>query len=428
MPEGRPRVKVIVASLALFVLFYFMGYYMLNPILRTLHAEGLIPGKSEVEWRFNAGLIATLLQGTGLVLSFVWGVLADKVGRRPVIFTLGVIMGLGLLLVSQARSYAELLAYFIAFGVGYVGVGPAIYAFISDALPSESRGRGYASYYVSSVLAMILGLIVAGVLLPWRTAYMLAGLLTLVFSVLLFYSSRGIFIGYSEKGAREARRYSLRESLPSLRKKSVLLVLLMIIPWTIPWGMLSIWSIDYISTKWGVSTGTASLIIAAATASIALGHIVGGTLSDRLAGKGDYTGRTKVSLLGVVVGYVSMMLMVTYPYPYGSTNFKDLLVPSALAVGGMMFTTFAYPNINTVLSEVVVPEHRGTVFAVYSVLNNLGWTLGPTVYTLLLKAFSGVYADQVSAMTAAASTIVSLWLIPALCWLLLHRVYPKEKI
>jgi len=109
MAGKAPKVRIVTFSLALFVLFYFMGYYMLNPILKTLHEEGLIPGKTEVEWRFNAGLIATILQGTGLVLSFVWGILADKIGRRQILFLLGITMGIGLLLVSTARSYTELL-------------------------------------------------------------------------------------------------------------------------------------------------------------------------------------------------------------------------------------------------------------------------------------------------------------------------------
>ena len=427
MGEKAPRVGVVIVSLAFFVLFYSMGYYMLNPILKTLHEEGLIPGRTEVEWRFNAGLIATILQGTGLVLSFVWGILADKIGRRQLLFLLGSTMGAGLLLVSTAKSYTGLLLYFILFGLGFVGVGPVIYAFISDALPSQSRGKGYAAYYVSSVLAMILGLIVAGVLLRWRTAYLVTGVATLIFAVVLFVSSRGITIGYSEKKAEEVKKYSFREALPSLKKKTVLLVLSMIIPWTIPWGMLSIWSIDYISTKWGVPTGTASLIIASATASIALGHIIGGTLSDRLVSRGDVGGRAKISIIGVAVGYIAMLLMAIYPYPYGDTSLPTLLPPVLLAVGGMMFTTFAYPNINSVLSDVVVPEHRGTIFAFYSVLNNLGWTLGPTVYTLLLSAFATTMG-QIQAMTSAAAMVVSLWLIALLCWISISRSYPKEKL
>ncbi len=424
--SGRRNIGLIIASLSLLVLSYFMGYYMLNPIMRTLHEEGLIPGATEEEWRYYGGLIATVLQGVGLVLSFAWGVLADKYGRRHVMFLLAFIMGAGMILVSTATSYAQLLSFFLLFGVGYVGIGPAIYAFISDAVPPESRGKGYASYYVSSVLAMIVAVITAGVLLPWRTAYMISGALVLVTATILYLSSRGITVGFSEVG-REIRAYKFREALPSLKKKTVLLVLLMIVPWTIPWGMLSVWSIDYIQTKWGVAKGTASLVIALATLSIAIGHIIGGSLSDRLVKRGDLGGRTKVSILGVALGYIAMLSMILYPFPRGDTSFTALMLPASLAVFGMMFTTFAYPNINTILSEVVVPEHRGTVFAVYSILNNLGWTLGPTFYPWLMRTLFKT-GDIVASMTLAASATVSLWLLALLLWVLIHKFYPGDKI
>ncbi len=424
--SGRRNIGLIIASLSLLVLSYFMGYYMLNPIMRTLHEEGLIPGATEEEWRYYGGLIATVLQGVGLVLSFAWGVLADKYGRRHVMFLLAFIMGAGMILVSTATSYAQLLSFFLLFGVGYVGIGPAIYAFISDAVPPESRGKGYASYYVSSVLAMIVAVITAGVLLPWRTAYMISGALVLVTATILYLSSRGITVGFSEVG-REIRAYKFREALPSLKKKTVLLVLLMIVPWTIPWGMLSVWSIDYIQTKWGVAKGTASLVIALATLSIAIGHIIGGSLSDRLVKRGDLGGRTKVSILGVALGYTAMLSMILYPFPRGDTSFTALMLPASLAVFGMMFTTFAYPNINTILSEVVVPEHRGTVFAVYSILNNLGWTLGPTFYPWLMRTLFKT-GDIVASMTLAASATVSLWLLALLLWVLIHKFYPGDKI
>jgi len=415
------RLLPLAAALALFVISYMMGYYMLNPILKTLRLEGLIIGATEAEWRFYAGLIATVLQGVGLATTLLTGVLADRWGRRPVILVLSVIMGLGLLLVSTAGDYWQLLSFFALYGAGYVGMGPAMYAFISDIFPSERRGLGYAVYYSSSVLAMILGIVTAGALLSWRSAYAAVGLATVILGILLVTLSK-------ESGARApatSAEYSLRKALPSLSNPAVATVLLMITPWTIPWGMLSVFSIDYISTKWGLPTATASLIIALATLSIAVGHIVGGLLSDRIAGREGLAGRTKVSVLGVAVGYAAMSLMILYPYPRGDASLQSLLPPALLALAGMMFTTFAYPNVNTVLSEVVAPEYRGTVFAVYNVLNNLGWTLGPLFYTSLLLAFSSSMTLY-DAMTSAAFATVSLWLLALAAWVYLRKILLKQ--
>ena len=412
----RVGLAPLAALLAFFVISYMMGYYMLNPILRTLRSEGLLIGATEAEWRFYAGLIATLLQGVGLAVTPFTGILADKFGRRPVILALSLVMGAGLLLVSTAGDYWSLLSFFVLYGAGYVGMGPAMYAFISDIVPSERRALGYAVYYSSSVMAMILGIVIAGALLGWRSAYAAAGLATLVFGALLVVFSKGR--GAPATGV--STRYSLRGALPSLSNPIVAAIILMITPWTIPWGALSVFSIDYISTKWGLPTATASLVIALATLSIAVGHIAGGLLSDRLASREGLVGRVKVSILGVALGYLAMSSMILYPYPYGDTSLRALLLPALLALAGMMFTTFTYPNINTVLSEVVAPEYRGTVFAVYNVLNNLGWTLGPLFYTSLLLTLSQL-TDLLTAMTMAAFTTVSLWLLALAVWLYVRK-------
>ncbi len=127
----------------------------------------------------------------------------------------------------------------------------------------------------------------------------------------------------------------------------------------------------------------------------------------------------------MAVGYAAMSLMILYPYPRGDASLQSLLPPALLALAGMMFTTFAYPNINTVLSEVVAPEYRGTVFAVYNVLNNLGWTLGPLFYTSLLLAFSSSMTLH-DAMTSAAFATVSLWLLALAAWVYLRKILLKQ--
>ncbi|MGC9108449.1 MAG: MFS transporter, partial [Infirmifilum sp.] len=125
--------------------------------------------------------------------------------------------------------------------------------------------------------------------------------------------------------------------------------------------------------------------------------------------------------------YLSMITMILYPYPRGITDLSALLPPSLLVLFGMMFTTFAYPNINSIISEVVIPEHRGTVFAVYSILNNLGWTIGPTFYPWLIGSVFRS-ADIISSMTTSAAFTVSFWLVVLLIWGLIHKTYPIDRV
>jgi len=130
-----------------------------------------------------------------------------------------------------------------------------------------------------------------------------------------------------------------------------------------------------------------------------------------------------------------MLSFVLYPYPFGREELAVLLPPAILALAGMMFTTLAYPNISSVLSEVTRPEYRSTVFAVFNILNNLGWGLGPTLYGLLkdyyYTSLSPGLAHQEAIATASKysiTTIVLLWLIPLVIWILLLKLYLKSRI
>jgi len=104
-----------------------------------------------------------------------------------------------------------------------------IYAFIADVVPSEKRGKGYATYYASSVFGMVLGLLMAGILLNWRTAYLIAGVFVLVFVVGLYWSSKGVIIGYSDTSATMEKKYSLKEAVRGALTRSVLIVMIQII-------------------------------------------------------------------------------------------------------------------------------------------------------------------------------------------------------
>ena len=422
---AKVRTGLILLFLALMVLFYFSGNYMLAPILDTLHKEGIIPG-TEKTWRLYAGFLKTVPGFIGLALTFLWGVLGDKLGRRRLLLVLGLAMGVSLILVSTVTSYIEIMVYLIIFGVALLGISPVIYAFIADVVPSEKRGKGYATYYASSVFGMVLGLLMAGILLNWRTAYLIAGVFVLVFVIGLYWSSKGVTIGYSDVSETMEKRYSLREAVKGALTRSVLIIMIQIIAWTIPWGMLAYFSVDYIMTRWGIPRTYASLILIVATISIAFGHIIGGTLSDRLARKKGPIGRVQVSIAGIIIGYVAMVAMLSYPYPYGEVSFAALLPPALLAVAGMMFTTFAYPNISTVISDCVKPEYRGTIFSIYNILNSAGWAIGPTIYGALVYFFLSSGLTRSTALLYAAVGLVSLWLLCIIAWILLAKYYPRD--
>ncbi|BEP18558.1 MFS transporter [Pyrofollis japonicus] len=420
-----PNITAILFSLAMLVLFYFAGDYMLAAVIKPMWKEGIIPG-DEKTWRVYASLLKTVPGYVGLALTFLWGILADRLGRPRLLLTLGLLIGFSLTMVGLATNYAYLLAVLIVFGVAKIGIGPVIYAFIPDIMPPEKRGTGYAAYYAPSVLGFLVGMVIGGILFYWRVAYLLTGLMVIFFTIPLYVFSHRIRIGEAEKPAR-LEAYSLRKALRAAMNRTVLIMMLQIIPWTIPWGFITLYAVDYLMTRWGITKEVASGVLAIASISIALGHIIGGKLSDSRVNKGDVLGRVKISAIGIIIGYLAMLGMFVYPYPYGSTSLKALLPPTILALAGLLFTTFAYPNISSIISECVRPEYRGTVFSVYNILNTAGWATGPALYSLLVEWFMDTYPERTAIMYAAV-VLESLWLVSLAAWLVVAKTYPKDRI
>ncbi len=424
MSSVRVHVTGILVSLGLLVLAYFAGDYMYGAVNPVMHQEGIIPGTEET-WRTYAGLIRTVSGLAGLALTIIWGVLADKLGRPRLLFIISVSMGVSIALVGGAINYVYLLIIMTIFGIFKIGIGPVIYAFIPDVMPPEKRGIGYAAYYASSVLGFITGMVIGGILFYWRTAYLLVGLMVIIFSIPLYLFSRSIRIGFVEE-AKPVKKYKFMDALKAALNRTVLLVMIQIIPWAMPWGFVTVFAVDYLEKRWGLSRAYASGVLAIAALSIAIGHILGGRLGDSLVRKGDLRGRAKVSIIGIVIGYLAMLGMFIYPYPYGSTAITDLLPPVLLALGGLLFSTFAYPNISSVMSDCVLPEYRGTVFSLYNILNTAGWAIGPTLYGVLVGYFMSGGLGVKTALMYAAVSVEALWIIALITWFIIMKTYPQD--
>lgn len=412
--------------LALLVLAYFSANYMYANVVKPMWQEGVIPGQ-EYEYEAIAGFyLVTIPSIVAVSLSLPLGVLADKLGKGRMLLLTGLLMGLGLIVVASSPNLIGLSLGFALFAVGMQGIYPAIMGSIADTVPEAKRGIGYASYYASSVLGNIVGLLI-GLVVYWRTGYIMLGLLTVIFTIVLWTMLTRIYRSLqtpSTPGTQWGRG-----ATRAATTKAVVLMYIMIFFWGMPWGAISRYSVNFIQDAWGVSRTTATLVIILASVSIVVGHILGGTLADRRVSKGDLLGRVKVSIVGVVLGMLVMLAFIQYPYPRGEEKLVSLIPPVVLAVGGMMFTTFAYPNISSVLSEVVKPEYRGTVFAVFNILNNLGWGIGPTLYGALKAYLVETMGFSIAeASRYSITSIVLLWIIPLAIWLLMIKEYPRHRV
>lgn len=122
--------------------------------------------------KFGLGLLAVIglwiaLHISKIVFSFPGGILADRIGRRPMILAGWTMYALVYLGFSQAQVQWQFWALFLAYGFYYGMSEGAEKALVADFVPAESRGTGYGIYNGAIGIAALPGSLLFGVF--WAT-------------------------------------------------------------------------------------------------------------------------------------------------------------------------------------------------------------------------------------------------------------------
>ncbi|HWS64918.1 MAG TPA: MFS transporter [Steroidobacteraceae bacterium] len=131
---------------------------------------------------FGAGLLGMLVGSTGL------GMLADRIGRRPVLIGATFFVALCVLSTAATRSVPQMLALRFLTGLGLGGaLGNAI-TLASEYCPSARRASLLMGISCGFTAGAILGGLLAAILIPragWRAVFVAGGLLPLGVAILL---------------------------------------------------------------------------------------------------------------------------------------------------------------------------------------------------------------------------------------------------
>jgi len=444
--EYRPAFLLILLVLSL--MWLYADQNLVAPLLTTMAADRMIPGIrpdcnvtdpgrvidacATTEFFYYAGLLGTIPTLSGILTTFVWGYLADKLSRR-LLFALAVLVGeIPCFLTGFARSYYELLALRALTGIGINGSAPVARALVADVYSPEERGKGYAIYYFSTGLGILLGMVMAGIVvsmgMSWRTPFMLAAAPNFLLVPLFLLTVKEIKMGFAEpelrrlyeSGLEYRYRINLREFKAALLTTTTLIFMyLQGIPGTLPWGGLSYWVPTYLQKQWGLNVAAVTVVIFVAGLGMIVGTVIAGLLTDRMLGKGYVNARLLIPFIGILIGAATTIALLSYPYPYGDSSLNALAPVIVMVLLGTIFIPFASPNVLAILSEVTLPEHRGTVFGIFNVTDYIGSAIAPLLAGALIASLGGMYQGLVA--TAL------FWIPCALLWLPAFRTYRRDK-
>jgi MFS family permease len=116
--------------------------------------------------------LITLSSGTGLLVSFAGGSIADRVGRKPIMFAAQAAHGLAYILMSRSGSYLGFLVPMTIMAIAMPIYAVGSDAMMADMLPPEQRTEGYSILRMINNAGIAVGPAIGGFIVS--TSYTLA--------------------------------------------------------------------------------------------------------------------------------------------------------------------------------------------------------------------------------------------------------------
>jgi MFS family permease len=362
--------------------FFFVDQRIMTAIIKELSAEY---GVSESV----IGYIGSAFMLIGAAISIIFGYLTDKVSRKWLLVAT-VLIGEIPCLMTGFKVFTQTIESFtilrILTGIGIGGVYPICYSLIADYFREEHRPTATAWVNVAWMIGMVAGPVMAGFLTNtygWRLPFLLAALPGFP-TVLLF----ALYAKDPERGRTEAALEDLiRKGLTYKQKikfsdfkvlvtnKTNIWMFLQSLPGTVPWGILGYWMIHFLEKSKGMSKEASTLVFLLLGGGAVVGGIVFAYIGEWLYKKNP---KYLPILCGtfVLLGIIPAVALVNVPLGAGGIGQSAFYILSF--VTGFMVAV-ATANAKAITMNVNRPEHRGSIFALYNISDNIGQGFGPAI-------------------------------------------------
>lgn len=398
-----------------------------------------------------------LLIGLNLLVVAVtavgWGYRSDQSDRRRLLIAGTLAWTLPVALVPWSTSFPAFAGLMILAGLGLGCISTVGYTIITDLVATRWRGILLAIWGLAQGIGALLGGILVGVLTQgsgWRAPFGLMAIVGVACSALTLLAlspTKGAADEALKELAEEGAAYNYRIQVSDLglvlAKPSNRYLMLQGFLAQFTFGSLT-WLTVLLTAKLtaqGVALDLANGIAALFAVILQLGGVVSvfwGYLGDRLQRRRPQA-RALLAAAGFWFAMPFFMLLFWVPLPLASSNATGALQVVGTQLGrngwwwlAIIAATCAVaaqatnaPNWYALVSEVNLPEHRGTAFSFVTLANNVGRALG----TILV----GVAFDWLQRTLAAPAnyalglTLFQLFFLPAgLCFWLAARTTPVD--
>ena len=360
------------------------------------------------------------------------GWLADRFGPRRILTAIVAYWSVFTIATAAAWSAASLIVIRFLFGTGEAGAFPSATRAFSRWLPSTERGFAQGITHSGARMAGALTPPLVAVMMlawGWRAVFVIFGLTGFIWAAIWYWYYRDrpedhrkvndaeLAIiherGGDVRGALKARSAHGADGVKVpwrvlLRSRNMWVICLMYFCYVYTFWIYLSWLPTYLVESRGFSILASGMFAGLPLFAGAITNTLGGWVSDRLIPRrGLRFARRSVAMVGFIAGVVFIIPGVLVDNPYLAVMFLTL------AAAGLEFTT----GVSWAVVIDVGREYAGTVSAMMNMCGNLGGTLSPLLFGVLVQT-TGRW--DIPFLIASV-----LCVIAGLCWL---RIDPERSV
>lgn len=345
----------------------------------------------------------------GVLGALLAGVLSGMMERRLLLAVLALVTSLSCLMTTRVHTFGELVWARAITGLGIGGSLPVVYSLVGDWFPARRRASATALVSAASGAGVFVGQCVATLMgsSDWRWPFLVIAIPTIAASATIWFCAEEPVRGGQEQGVEtlslcQQRGYQYMPGLSARHLRAVMqsrtnaLVILQAFPGNIPWGVIIVYIHDFLVQDLGLSRHSALGAIATLAGSAFVGVLTGGFVGETLYGGSS----RRIAIFG---GVCNIARAVPFFVLFGWKRLFGPLDHSLegsffflLMVGGFV-ATMGSPCTGAMLLNVNLPETRGSVMAMYSVLDDLSKGVGTLFVSMIVRLVGGrAVAYQIS--------------------------------
>jgi MFS family permease len=327
------------------------------------------------------------------------GALSGIVDRRSLLVALAILTSLACLLTARVATFRQLAWARAMTGLGIGGSLPVVYSLIGDWFPPKQRASATAYVTAASGAGVFVGQCVATLTgsVDWRWPFIVIAIPSAATGLLIWSFAEEPVRGGKEDGIETESLYQngglvpvfpTRQLRAMLHNKTNLLVILQAFPGNIPWGVIIVYIHDFLTQDLELSKVSALGSITVLAGAAFFGVLAGGFV-------GEYLYGTNSKYIPIFGGVCNIARAIPFFIIFGWTSMFGPLARSSegafflLLVLGGFSATMGSACQGAMLLNVNLPEVRGSVMAMYSVLDDLSKGFGTLFVSMIVPLVGG---------------------------------------